>query len=200
MDLSVVSLTADGVNAARLDVPAGECVVLMGASGSGKTRLLRAIADLDPNMGTIRCGGADRRAMPAPSWRRRVAFVPAESGWWADVVGDHFEPGEESLAEITALHLPADALNWQVDHISSGERQRLALARALALAPDVLLLDEPTSALDGEARAVVEARLQRFCAGGGGILLVTHDGDQAKRLGARVFTLADGRLLDEAMA
>ncbi len=103
MDLSVDALTANGVDAKRLVVPAGSCVVLMGASGSGKTRLLRAIADLDPNTGTISCDGADRRAMPASDWRRKVSFVPAESGWWADIVGDR--PGK--ISKLTRQHFRA---------------------------------------------------------------------------------------------
>ena len=194
MDLSVTSLEGSGVLARNLEVPSGDCVAVRGASGSGKTRLLRAIVDLDPNQGTVTCGGLDRSAMPASKWRRKVAYVPAESGWWDDIVGDHFPAGGTSQEEITALGLPIEALSWQVERLSTGERQRLALARALALKPDALLLDEPTSALDTEARAAVEARLQRFRAAGGCILLVTHDAGQARRLGARVLAVADGRL------
>ncbi|WP_248304456.1 ATP-binding cassette domain-containing protein [Breoghania sp. L-A4] len=181
-----------------LDVASGGCVVVRGASGSGKTRLLRAIADLDPNEGQVLCGGLDRRAMPASRWRRKVAFVPAESGWWDDIVRDHFPAAADPVAELEALGLPREALDWRVERLSTGERQRLALARALAGKPDVLLLDEPTSGLDAEARTAVESRLRRFRDGGGAIVLVTHDADQAQRLGASHLTVAGGRLEDAA--
>ncbi len=194
MDLSVTDLEGLGVRAASLEVSAGDCVVVRGASGSGKSRLLRAIADLDPNEGLVLCGGQDRRAMPASRWRRKVAFVPAESGWWDDHVRDHFPAKADPAAELAALGLPPEALDWQVDRLSTGERQRLALVRALAGGPDVLLLDEPTSALDAEARVAVEARLQRFRDAGGAVLLVTHDADQAQRLATRHLMVADGRL------
>lgn len=193
MDLSVRNLEGAGVSAPSLDVPAGGCVAVRGASGSGKTRLLRAIADLDPNAGDVRCGGQERRAMPGPQWRRKVAFVPAESGWWDDTVRDHFPAGSPER-ELAALGLPAEALDWRVERLSTGERQRLALARALAGGPDALLLDEPTSGLDPEARAAVEARLRRFRDAGGAILLVTHDAEQAQRLGETLLNVVDGRL------
>ena len=68
----------------------GEIVAVRGPSGSGKSLMLRAIADLDPAEGEITLDGTPRARIPAPEWRRRVAFVPAESGWWDDRVGAHF--------------------------------------------------------------------------------------------------------------
>lgn len=179
---------------------AGECVALLGPSGAGKSLLLRALVDLDPNEGEVRLMGVARSAMTAPAWRRRVAYLPAESGWWDDRVAAHMSDREAAQALLPALGLPADALSWEVARLSTGERQRLGLLRALLLAPSVLLLDEPTSALDDESEAQVEALLERQRAKGCGLLLVTHDSAQALRLAGRRLRLAEGRLREEPAA
>lgn len=178
-----------------LSLAPGEIAVLSGASGSGKSRLLRALADLDAAPGEVRLSGRRREDVPAPDWRRRVALVPAESGWWADAVGAHFPADPGGL--LAAFGLPPEALSWQVARLSSGERQRLALARAMALKPEVLLLDEPTASLDPETEAAVEAALRQAAAAGAAVLMVTHDPAQAARLAARRFRLAGGRLAEE---
>ncbi|MGF1525709.1 MAG: ATP-binding cassette domain-containing protein [Candidatus Competibacterales bacterium] len=193
--LNVTDLTRPGLDIASLTVADGECVVIMGPSGAGKSLLLRAIADLDPNAGQVVATGIDRTAVTGPQWRRRVVFVAAESGWWAETVGAHFDDPPRATPLVTALGLPAEALKWPVSRLSSGERQRLALARALALEPPVLLLDEPTAALDQDNRQRVETLLQQRLATGLSLLLVTHDHAQARRLGRRVLGLEGGRLV-----
>ena len=187
--LEIEALRTPLMGPVSLSVEAGACVAVLGPSGSGKSLLLRAVADLDPNEGAVRLDGEAREAMEADAWRRRVAFVPAESGWWADRVKEHFAPGAEPL--LAALGLP-DALDWEVSRLSTGERHRLALARALQIRPRALLLDEPTAALDAEATARVEALLA--ARGPAPLLLVTHDAAQADRLAARRYRMAGGRL------
>ena len=88
--LSIRGLTRPGLAPVDLDLAAGECVAVLGPSGAGKTLLLRAIADLDPNRGEAILGGEARSDMSGPAWRRRVGYLAAESGWWADGVGAHF--------------------------------------------------------------------------------------------------------------
>jgi putative ABC transport system ATP-binding protein len=193
--LSVRRLLAPGVAAAALEVADGECVAVMGASGAGKTRLLRAIADLDPSQGEVAAGGVDRAKVSGPAWRCVVGYVPAESGWWADTVGAHFPDRGGCRALLAEMRLATDVLDWPVARLSTGERQRLALARALVHAPRALLLDEPTGALDEQARALVEAILRRQLDAGIPVLMVTHDRSQAERLAARVVQVANGRLL-----
>jgi ABC-type iron transport system FetAB ATPase subunit len=178
----------------ELSVAPGECVGIAGPSGAGKSVFLRMIADLDPHVGTARLGDACREAMPAPRWRRLVTYLAAESGWWADTVGAHFADAARAAALLAALRLPADALGWPVARLSSGERQRLALIRALVQEPRALLLDEPTSALDPEATAAVEALLRGALAGGASIVLVSHDPRQAERMAGRRFRMEAGRL------
>ena len=196
--LSVRQLLAPGVTADSLQVADGECVAVMGPSGAGKTRMLRAIADLDPNRGEVSAGAVERARVSGPAWRRVVGYVPAESGWWAATVGAHFPEPERSRALLAEMRLPANVLEWPAARLSSGERQRLALARALARAPRALLLDEPTGALDEEARALVEAILRRQLGAGIPLLMVTHDRTQAERLAARVVQVANGRLSRDA--
>lgn len=192
--LAVRGLARPGLAPASFDLAAGECLAVAGPSGAGKSLLLRAIADLDPNDGELTLDRRSRDAMPAPAWRRVVAYLPAESGWWGDRVGDHFADWSAAAPLAEALGLPADCRNWPVARLSTGERQRLALARALALEPRVLLLDEPTSALDPESRDAVEALVRRHLERGGAALWVTHDAEQAARVARRRMAMEAGRL------
>src|SRR5690242_7403957 len=75
---------------ASFSLASGECIAIRGPSGGGKTLLLRALADLDPNDGQVFLEGRDRLTMTGPEWRRLVGYLPAEPGWWADMVVDHF--------------------------------------------------------------------------------------------------------------
>ncbi|MGF1620727.1 MAG: ATP-binding cassette domain-containing protein [Rhodomicrobiaceae bacterium] len=193
--LEISNLRTTLIGPVNLTIAKGECAAILGPSGSGKSLLLRAIADLDPNEGSVRLDGRSREAMPAYAWRRLAALVPAESGWWTDSVASHFasEPPPEALLEAVGL---ADALGWSVSRLSSGERQQLALVRALQLDPQVLLLDEPTSSLDEAATQRVEKLLKDRLASGTAILLVTHDPAQADRLAHKQLAMQAGQLTD----
>ena len=190
--LSVRNLSTTVLKPASFQVEAGECVSVQGKSGSGKSVLLRALADLDPSTGEVRLNGDLREDMPAPLWRRRVTYVAAESGWWEDRVGTHFAQPDRAAALAGALGLPGEVMDWPVARLSTGERQRLALVRALVQRPEVLLLDEPTGALDAEATERVEASLRAELARGAGVLIVTHAPEQAGRLAHRHLHVADG--------
>lgn len=172
-----------------LAVEPGRCVVLSGASGAGKSLLLRMIADLDPNRGDVRLGLVPRESMSAPAWRRQVMYVAAESGWWGDDVLDHMEDAAAAQALLARLHLPPDILQAATARLSTGERQRLALIRALVRRPRFLLLDEPTSALDATATLAVEALLDDCKAQGLGLLVVSHNPAQVARLQDRHYRL-----------
>lgn len=192
--LRIRGLTRAGLGPVDLDLEAGACAALSGPSGAGKSLLLRAISDLDPNDGRVSLDGAERSSMPAPEWRRKVGYLAAESGWWEDTVGPHFSDPERAAPLLSRLGLDPGALDWPIERLSTGEKQRLALARLLELSPRVLLLDEPTAALDPDSRAAVEQIIQERLAGGAAVLIVTHDQDQAGRLAARRLTMAGGRL------
>ncbi|MDH3668234.1 MAG: ABC transporter ATP-binding protein [Paracoccaceae bacterium] len=192
--LEVSGLWTKAGGPVSLNVRPGEIVALRGPSGSGKSLILRAIADLDATEGSVLLNGIPRDRIPAPEWRKKVALVPAESGWWADRVGDHFADPDAARPLITSLGLDADALEWEVNRLSTGERQRLAIARALVHDPQVWLLDEPTAALDGNAARSTENVIREGCGRGAAILMVTHDPAQADRFATRSLFLADGRL------
>lgn len=117
-----------------------------------------------------------RDATPAPDWRRTVRYVAAEPAFWAATLADEIGHPNDMLGLTPAL------LTAPVAQLSTGQRQRGALLRALADRPRVLLLDEPTSALDAQATQQVEARLAQARAAGAHLILVTHDAAQAARM------------------
>lgn len=180
------------------DLQDGECVALQGPSGVGKTLLLRSVADLDPNEGTVRLDGILREAMPAPAWRRRVTYLAAEPGWWSDTVQEHFTAWDDALPLVVRLGLRDDCGPWSIQRLSTGERQRVGLARALMLQSRVLLLDEPTSALDPASAAAVEALIAERVSDGTSVLWSTHDGAQARRVGTRIFAMTPDGGIEES--
>jgi putative ABC transport system ATP-binding protein len=194
--LDLTNLQNAVIGPITLRVAPGECAAIAGPSGSGKSLLLRMIADLDPHEGAARLGDVDRAAVAAPVWRRHVVYVAAEAGWWSDSVIDHFAVGTLAAARALAERLSLDSAVFDrtVRLLSTGERQRLALVRALVAAPKAVLLDEPTSALDPDNTGQVEALLREHLATGAILVLVTHDAEQAARLGTQRYTLAGGKL------
>ncbi len=190
--LRVSEIRTQGRGPYSLTVAAGECVSLRGPSGSGKSLLLRAIADLDPHEGEAYLDGQPCSQMPAPQWRRKVALLPVESQWWLDTVGEHFPPAP--CPWLAPLGFSEAALGWQVGRLSSGEKQRLALARALMNRPRALLLDEPTASLDEASIAALEAVVADYRESEqAAVLWVSHSREQAARVAARHFQLqADG--------
>ena len=192
--LEVQDLKRLHIGPVSLAVPDGEALAITGPSGAGKSVLLRAIADLDPNEGHARTQSVARQAVPAPLWRRHLGYLPAESGWWSERVREHFRHPEETRARLPEVLMPEAAMDWEVARLSTGERHRLALLRALEIGPEALMLDEPTSMLDRRTEAAVEALLAREMARGLSLLIVTHDADQPARLGAPVLWLEGGRL------
>ncbi|MFO1432150.1 MAG: ABC transporter ATP-binding protein [Candidatus Competibacteraceae bacterium] len=194
--LQVRHLQRPGLYPVSFELNDGECIAVQGPSGSGKSLLLRAIADLDPNQGEVWLNGLAREGMTGPAWRRQVIYVPAESGWWSDRVGEHFADWDRAIPLLQALFLPADARDWPVQRLSTGERQRMALVRALVLEPRVLLLDEPTSGLDSDTTAAAEQLIGERLRNGAGVLWVTHSATQARRIASRCLSVESGRVRD----
>lgn len=194
MLLDIESLTGLPGGPFSLHLDAGECVVISGPSGIGKSLLLRMIADLDDNHGSVLLDGVARHSISAPQWRRQVMYVAAESGWWADHVRDHMQPADAAQALLPRLGLAAALFDAPVAQLSSGERQRLALIRAIIRAPRVLLLDEPTAALDEFSALRVETLLGELAQAGTGLMVVTHNEAQARRLATRRYQMSAGRL------
>lgn len=184
----VDNLSRSGLPLVSLHLKPGELVCLRGPSGCGKTQLLRSLVDLDCNQGQVRLQGEAREHITPTLWRKRVALLPAESRWWSTTVAEHFPAGHiESLAE---LGFAADTAGWQVDRLSSGEKQRLALLRVLANRPDVLLLDEPTANLDAENISRVEGLVRQYLDDTqASCIWVSHDRFQCDRIAARTLEM-----------
>ena len=196
--LAVEAIRRPGLEPVSFTLDAGECIAVRGPSGGGKSLLVRALADLDPSDGNVRLGGTSREALSGPAWRHRVTYLAAESGWWAERVAAHFTNWPAALTIARRLLLPAEIGEAPIQRLSTGERQRLALIRALVQAPEVLLLDEPTAALDEAATAVVEALVSEHLGRGGSALWSTHDAAQAGRLARRALWLEGGMAREAA--
>jgi ABC-type iron transport system FetAB ATPase subunit len=164
------------------EVAAGACLAIEGPSGSGKTLLLRAIADLDEADGHVFLDGVERDAMTGAEWRKQVRFVAAEARWWEPTARPHFADAAGAHRLLVDLGLDSSHLDRPLDVLSTGERQRLAFARALCDNPPVLLLDEPTSALDPAACVLVEREILARLDAGVAVLIVSHDAEQIERL------------------
>jgi ABC-type iron transport system FetAB ATPase subunit len=183
--LKVERLAIAGLPNLSFEVAAGECLGIEGPSGAGKTRILRAIADLDAAGGYVYFEGAERSEMPAALWRRHVRYVSAEPAWWAETARQHLtHAGDTQRYERAAgaLGLPTAILDTPLVMLSTGERLRLGLARALADEPKVVLLDEPTGALDPTSAALTEELIRFLLLSGRSIVLVSHDPAQLSRL------------------
>ncbi len=174
----------------------GECISVAGPSGSGKSVLLRALADLDETSGDVRLGGVSRNNMEAPEWRQKVRYLAAEPGYWADIVGDHFADPAKAGKLLETLGVSADAMNWPVERLSTGEKQRIGLVMALVDNPPVILADEPTSALDEKSAAQVENLLAERLKAGAAIILVSHDAKFSKRFADRHFEIKGEQLVE----
>lgn len=176
----------------------GECLGISGASGVGKSLLLRAIADLDHHLGEVLLDGKACETYPAPAWRQRVALVPAEPRWWYTEVGRHL-PADCAAGQVRGLveacGFSTDVLGWQVSRLSTGEKQRLAVVRALIRKPAALLLDETGSALDEHnGRQLEKLIIEYRQANEVPVLWVSHDREQLRRVADRRLLLSRDRL------
>ena len=180
--LRIDYLAVGGLPRISFEVTPHECLAVEGPSGSGKTRLLRAIADLDAADGFVYLEGAERREVPGPEWRRRVRYASAEPAWWGANAREHFPATAKLDRLIPAVGLEPQLLDRPLSELSTGERQRLGLVRAIADEPRVLLLDEPTSALDAQATALAEELIKFQMLAGRMVVLVSHNSLQVARL------------------
>ena len=181
-----------------LDVAAGECVCIYGPSGTGKSQILRAVAELDPSEGELLLAGVPSYDMTPAEWRRQVGLLPPESSWWLPTAGEHFHNGMP--VSLDRLGLGEAILSQPVVRLSSGEKQRLALLRLLANRPRVLLLDEPTANLDPENTRRVEALINSYRKEQqAAVLWVSHDRQQVERVADRCLTIGNDGIREQAV-
>jgi len=190
-------LSVNGLAAINMSINAGECIVISGPSGSGKSLLLRALADLIPHQGEAYYQGQACTAFLPTQWRKQVGLLPAESFWWEEHVGEHF--AQRCDEKLKALGFSTDVYNWRVSRCSTGERQRLALLRLLCLQPKVLLLDEPTASLDQANVKAVESLIKDYLHQGGAVIWVSHDPDQIQRIATRHYKIEGKQLVEVSL-
>jgi len=213
-DVTKVYGEATVVDHVSIRVESGTIAVIVGTSGSGKTTLMRMINRLvEPTSGVVRIDGEDNRALPAYELRRRIGYaiqghglfphrtVAQNIGTVPSLLGWDKKRIERRVDELLELfQLAPEQFRERMPHeLSGGQQQRIGVARALAAEPNILLMDEPFGALDPIIRAKAQDDLvaiqKRF---GTTIVLVTHDMEEAIRLGGRIAVMDEGRLLQYA--
>ena len=188
----------DGVSGC---IQAGRCTAVVGPSGAGKSTLLRVLNRLEePTAGRVLLDGRPIGEMDVPALRHRVGLVAQRPVLLTDRVADELRVGrrdlsaERSSALLHQVGLPVDFAARGTAELSGGEAQRLCLARALAVEPEVLLLDEPTSALDGLTAGLIADVASGHVTSGGTVVLVSHDLVVVRRVAHHVLVLHGGRL------
>ena len=190
----------------RLD---GAPLAVMGPNGAGKSLLLRALHGLiEPDQGIVRWDGAapdDRRrrrqgfVFQRPVLLRRTTAANLDFALRLDTslgTGERADRRDALLGRVR-LH---DHARTPARRLSGGEQQRLALARALALRPELLFLDEPTASLDPASTALIESIVAEEASNGTATVWVTHDRHQAARVARRIAVMARGRVVEEGLA
>jgi len=193
------------------DVAADDLLGIVGASGSGKSSLLRLLNRLDePTSGAVFVDGQDYRQLPPRELRRRVGMVTQRPFLFPGDVASNLRfgpaqrgesvPDDEIAGLLERVGLPGFGAR-EVSVLSGGEQQRVSLARTLANRPEMLLLDEPTSALDEDSKLGIEELIASLVRDHGlTCVMVTHDREQARRMCNRVIVLEAGHVTHNGTA
>jgi sodium transport system ATP-binding protein len=197
------------VSDVSLTVPAGEVYALLGANGAGKTTALRCLATLlAPSAGTARIAGFDVRTHPLEV-RRRLGFLAASMGLYARLTprellaffarmhGLADDEAAERVAEAVDTFGLADFADRQCGRLSTGQKQRVSIARAVVHDPPALVLDEPTLGLDVLSGEAIYRFVERARDRGRAVIFSTHQMSEVELLADRVGVIAAGRLVAE---
>jgi putative ABC transport system ATP-binding protein len=187
---------------------AGQIYTIIGPSGAGKSSFMRLLNRLDePTSGEVIIDGVEYHDLPPTDLRRKVGYLFQTPVMFDTTIRDNFHLADPALTDERINEL----LKWsaagkltpdkQVTELSTGEAQRVAIARLLACQPQVALLDEPTSALDPTATVVIEKLIRHLALDHNlVVLVVTHNPEQALRLGGKTLLMVDGCLIEQGPA
>lgn len=218
-DVCVAYKYHEVVHDVSLEVEAGEVIALIGPSGAGKSSLLRSINFLEPpSSGFIYLDGVEIRAerrgrRELDAHRREVGMVFQQFNLFPHLTAlqnvmlalvhtlglSKQQARQRALEELARVGLD-DHANVKPDKCSGGQQQRIAIARALAMDPKIMLFDEPTSALDPELGAEVLTTMRQLAAEGMTMIIVTHEMHFADDVADRIVFMADGRLVEQGPA
>lgn len=203
--LDQVSVTSGGttvLDGVSAQIPARTCTAVVGPSGAGKTTLLRLLTRLtEPTAGRVLLDRTPLPDLDVLALRRRVGLVAQRPVLLTERVTEELRVGRADLPDariaelLSTVGLPPAFAGRRTAELSGGEAQRVCLARALAVQPQALLLDEPTSALDGVNAALIADLARGHVAGGGTVVLVSHDLTVVRAVAGWALVLADGRLV-----
>ena len=197
---------------ADIGIPQKGITVLFGPSGCGKTTLLRCVAGLERARGLVRIGSEiwqdDERKIFRPTYERSLGYVFQEASLFAHLSVEKnltfglertkVPDGKKRLAEAVELLGIGHLLTRRVTELSGGERQRCAIARALCLRPEILLMDEPLAALDFARKREILPWIEKLKNELGiPVLYVTHSADEMTRLADKLVVMADGKVRRE---
>ncbi|TWI57831.1 ABC transporter ATP-binding protein [Halalkalibacter nanhaiisediminis] len=201
------AVSNERISTVSFSVAKGQLVTIIGPSGAGKSSMLKLMNRLeDPDEGMIYYQDKALTDYPIKELRKKIGMAFQTAALFDGTVEDNLSYGpklhgiewSEKWGQelLDAVQLPKDFIHKPVEELSGGEQQRVALARTLANKPDVLLLDEVTSALDLRNVDLVEDLIKRLQQQGKTILMVTHDVEQAERLGDITLFLEKGKLVE----
>ncbi|WP_100372462.1 ABC transporter ATP-binding protein [Bacillus sp. FJAT-45037] len=200
-------VSTDILNNISFTVLENQIVTLIGPSGAGKSSLLYLMNRLsDKKDGSILFRGKAIEDFSIVELRQRIGMVFQSPALFEGTVKDNVSYGpllhgrdwsdDQTVELLEAVHLPVDFLHKPIEELSGGEQQRVAFLRTLANEPEILLLDEVTSALDLRNVELVEDFIRTLQKKGKTIFMVTHDVEQAERLGDQTFYLEQGELIE----
>lgn len=208
IELEHVSYSGDGkkiLEDVTLSVEQGDFLSVIGPSGSGKSTLLKLCCHLiSPTEGKIHVLGKDIFSLDPVELRRKISYCPQTPILFGNTVEDNLWfpcrirktalNRERALTLLAGFQLDKEYLARDIQKLSGGEKQRVALVRTLLFEPSVLLLDEPTAALDEENARIVEEAVNGLNRGGVTVLWVTHSEEQSRKYAGRRLTIENGRV------
>lgn len=198
------------INKINLSIKSGECISIIGASGSGKSTFLKLCADLLPlTRGSIEFKGKDYKEYNPILLRRKISYCVQLPYLFGVTVNDNLTfpylirkeaIKQERIYELLKrFNLHESILKKEVNSLSGGERQRVALARSLMYIPEILLLDEATASLDPESSLLIEKYIKELNEAGVTVLWITHNLEQSTEIFNKRITIAGGRITKEEL-